>query len=996
MKNFHFTRHHTAVAALILSILFVNVSCNRSAEYPGYRLIDKRFVKEVNAECLFFEHIKSGAKVFKIAADDPNKTFSISFKTVPETDGGTPHIMEHSVLNGSKNFPVKSPFDVLMKGSLNTFLNAMTSFDWTTYPVASMNEKDYFNLMHVYLDAVFNPLIYSDPRIFMQEGWHYELTSKDAPLVYKGVVYNEMKGAYSDPFTELSYQIMKNLFPVNGYSKESGGYPDAIPSLTYEQFLEFHRKYYHPSNSYILLYGDADLGKELDFIDKEYLSRYEKSDFKAEFPLNPPFDSVKEIHGWYPVIEGAPVNDQTFLSMNYVIGLNTDMNLTLSMQVLADILVNQEAAPVRKALQEAGIGRDVFAFFNNIQQNVLTIIVQNANPNDKDAFVSVVNEALKKVAQDGVDKELLKGVLNRKEFNLREGNSAQKGFIYGLQCMPGWLFAGDPYLGLEYEKPLAEVKKSIDSKMLEELIQKEMIDNKYGLVVVLEPKPGLEKENIDKTAKELADYKASLNEDELDKLVTATKELIEYQQKEDSPEAIATIPMLKLDDIGKESTWYSVREEQIEGVPVLYHKEFTNNVIYLTTWFDLRVLPQEFLPYASLLKELIGKLATETYSYEELENALNIKTGGFYANLKSFIPEGNNEKMTPKMSLTFKCTHDSLAPALELVSEIISKTIYSDKNRLSELLKRHQAQLESQVTQDGYSVAATRFGSYLTNQGRFDEITKGADYYWFITALEKRFDENPDEIINKLSKTASLLFSKSNMMTGLTCLEDDFALFTKSLGNLTGALPVTPVQFEQWNLLPEKKNEAFMTASKVQYVIKGYDYRKLNFDWSGKLLVLDQILSTDWLQSQIRIIGGAYGGWSSIDRNGNIYFASYRDPNLKETLDNYDATTKYLNNFSADSTDMTRYIIGTVARLDQPLTPSGKGQAAFNNYFSKITQEQLQKERNDVLATTAGDIRAMADLVSGVMGKDIFCVYGNDEKIKANKDLFSNLLVLQK
>jgi Zn-dependent M16 (insulinase) family peptidase len=996
MKKLSFLRSCTLGASLIIISAILNISCNRTPEYPGYRLIEKRFVKEVNAECLYLEHIKSGAKVFKIAADDPNKTFSITFKTVPETDAGAPHIMEHSVLNGSKNFPVKSPFDVLMKGSLKTFLNAMTSSDWTMYPVASMNEKDYFNLMHVYLDAVFNPLIYDDPRIFMQEGWHYELISEDAPINYKGVVYNEMKGAYSDPMSELGYQIMKNLFPANGYSKESGGYPSAIPSLTYEQFLDFHRKYYHPSNSFILLYGNADLAKELDFIDNEYLSKYDKSDFKADFPLNPPFESEKEVDGFYPVIEGTPVADQTYLSMSYVIGTNTDMNLTLSLQVLADVLVNQESAPLRKALQEAGIGKDVFAGFMNIHQNVLAIIVQNANASDKDAFVSLLNETLKKVVSEGIDKETLRGVLNRTEFNLREGNSAQKGLQYGFQCLPGWLFAGDPYLCLEYEKPLAEVKKSLESRQLEDLIQKEMIDNPYRLLVVLEPKPGLEKENMEKTARELAVYKKSLNEEELDKMVNETKQLIEYQQKEDSPEALATIPMLKLEDIGKDATWYGVEEKKNEGVPVLFHKEFTNNIIYLTSWFDLRVLPQEMLPYASLLRELIGKLATENYSYEELDNALNITTGGFYASLNSFVPGGDYDMMIPKLSISFKTTHENLAPAFEIISEIINKTNFSDKDRLSTLLKRHQVQLETRVNQDGIGVATTRFESYLNNRGLFGETTSGADYYWFITDLEKKFSDNPDEVISMLSKTADLLFSKGNMTIGITCPENDFGLFAKSFKNFAAALPDKHAEFVKWDFIPDKKNEAFVTASKVQYVVKGYDYKKLGFNWTGKLLVLKQILSTDWLQTRIRVIGGAYGGWAEINRNGIIYFASYRDPNLKETLDNYDATADYLGSFSADSTDMTRYIIGTVARLDQPLTPSGRGDAAFNNYFSGITREQLQAERSAVLSTTADDIKGMKDLVSGVMDKDQFCVYGNEEKIKANKDLFTSILVLQK
>ena len=373
-------------------MMSLSSACKHEPSYAGYRLVEKKFVKEVNADCYLFEHIKSGARVLKIAADDPNNTFSIAFKTIPESDAGTPHIMEHSLLNGSKNFPVKSPFDVLSKGSLNTFLNAMTYPDFTVFPVASVNTKDYFNLMHVYLDAVFNPLIYSDPRIFMQEGWHYELNSKDSPLEYKGVVYNEMKGAFSSPERELWYQIQKNLFPDNGYRFSSGGYPSAIPTLTYADFVSFHKRHYHPSNSYIFLYGNADLEQELAFIDKEYLSKYDKADPGTDVKLNPPFTALKEVNANYPVIEGAPVDHQTYLAMNWVIGKGSDQATVIALDILADVLVNQESAPVRKALNEAGIGKDIYGAAQNMQQNMFSIVVQNANVADKDSFRAIITE----------------------------------------------------------------------------------------------------------------------------------------------------------------------------------------------------------------------------------------------------------------------------------------------------------------------------------------------------------------------------------------------------------------------------------------------------------------------------------------------------------------------------------------------------------------------------------------------------------------------------
>jgi len=981
---------------IIMSVcLTLLSSCNRNSSYPGYRLIEKRFVQEVNADCYLLEHIKSGARVLKIAADDPNKTFSIAFRTIPESDAGTPHILEHAVLNGSRNFPVKSPFDILSKGSLNTFLNAMTSADFTIYPVASMNNQDYFNLMHVYLDAVFNPLIYDNPRIFMQEGWHYELTDKDDPLAYKGVVYNEMKGAFSSPEREMWYRIRQNLFPENGYRFSSGGYPAAIPLLTYEDFISFHRRNYHPSNSYIFLYGDADLGKELAFIDREYLSKYEKTDDPADIPVNSPFKAIKEVTAYYPVIEGAPTDQQTYLAMNWVIGSGYDPAMVMALDVLADVLVNQESAPVRKAMQEAGIGKDIYATTQNMLQNTFSIVVQNANPADKDTFRNVIMRTLRKVSSARIDNETLEGSLNRMEFRLREGNDAQKGLTYNFRCIRGWLFTQDPFPSLEYEKQLTTIKKSPTSTYLEELITREMVDNPYGLVVVVEPKPGLEKEVAAVTTKELTDRKLKMSQAELDSMMATTNNLIAYQQKEDSPEALATIPLLKLSDIRPEAAWYETTVLNLSGVKQLYYKDFTNGIVYLNLWFDLRVLPEEKLPYAALLSELLGKMDAGPYDYEKLDKSLNINTGGFYNALNVFLPAQDDQNLVPKFTIQIKTTPEKLDTALSLLAEIINRTKLDNKDRLFELLKRHHSQVESNVKQNGFGVAATRLESYYSRRGVFAENTRGLNYYWFLSDLTSLFTNGSDQIITDLKQVYDLLFVKSNLTAGITCSEIDFKTYSGSFGTFAAGLKEKPVVHNSWALPPTAKNEGILTASKVQYVVQGFDFRKLGLPWDGKWNVLSQILSTDWLQTRIRVIGGAYGGWSSIGKNGSAYLASYRDPNLTETLDNYKATVDYLSKFSADSTAMTRYIIGTIAGLDYPLTPSQRGETAFRWFMELTNPEDIQHERDDVLATSAADIRNMKDDIAEILNQNVFCVYGNDEKLKSNKTLFKDLVVIQ-
>ncbi|MEJ2054391.1 MAG: insulinase family protein [Calditrichaceae bacterium] len=964
--------------------------------YHGFKLIEKKFVKEVNADCYYFIHEKSGARLLKIAAEDPNKTFSITFKTVPESNAGTPHIMEHSVLNGSENFPVKSPFDVLLKGSLNTFLNAMTGGDLTIYPVASMNNKDYFNLMHIYLDAVFNPLIYKDPRILKQEGWHYELTNKDSALVYKGVVYNEMKGAFSSPDRELGYQVDKNLFPDNGYHFSSGGYPSEIPTLTYEDFINFHKKYYHPSNSYIYLYGDADLDKELAFIDREYLSAYKKSDAEIKIPLQKPFNEMKEVNAYYSAPEGSSMENQSYLALNYVSGLNTDQKLIFALDILAEVLVNGESAPVRLAVQEAGIGKEIRAGVDEMKQNVFQIRVQNANPADKDKFLAIVNESLQKVIDNGLDMEAVEGRLNRIEFRLREGDDAQKGLTYNFQALNGWLFAQDPFLSLQYEKPLAEIKSAIKEGYLQKVIKEYMLNNPHSLLLVLEPKPGLEAEIAEKTETELADYKASLSKKEVNELVDETKGLIEYQEREDSDEALATIPMLELKDINPKAEWYGISENKVKGVSVLHHETFTNNVVYARLYYDLRVLPTELVPYAALLAEVMGSMNTRNYSYGELDKALNLQTGGFSTFLNSYLENRNDDNLLPKFIVNSKSTNDKVDKMFELITEIVNNTNYADKDRLEDVLTRYQSRLESNIKQNGFGYTRTRLLSYFSNEGMFDEMTGGVEYYRFITGLAGNFDKKSDEIIANLNKTAALLFNRNNLMTSVTCSAEDLPKFNDNVNKFIATQPEHEVNYQTWNFKPEKKNEGLLAASKVQYVIKGYDYKKLGYHWNGQMRVLSQILSSDYLQNQIRVIGGAYGGFSAFGSNGIAYFASYRDPNLKKTLQNYDATPEYLDKFAADDKEMVRYIIGTIARIDRPLTPSQQGNAAVRYYFEKTTREDLQKEREAALSVTAKDIKDMKKMVEDILSQNTYCVYGNEEKIQSEKKLFSELVPLSK
>ncbi len=998
-KSNYFKGQSLFIITLFLSFMILSTTSKAIKDpknFHGFKLIEKRFVKELNADCYLLEHIKSGARLFKIASTDPNKTFAISFKTIPDSDCGTPHIIEHSVLNGSKNFPVKSPINMLIKGSLQTFINAFTSKDFTMYPVASMNNKDYFNLMHVYLDAVFNPLLLDDPRIFKQEGWHNELIDKDKPIEYKGIVYGEMKGAFSDPERELRREVFRNLFPDNGYGFESGGYPYAIPSLTREAFLNFYKRYYHPENSYIFLYGNADFEKELEFIDSQYLSKYERGNNPTVIEPQKPFDAMKDLTRYYPITEGANLNNQTYLSLNFVAGDGTDQSLTWALQILMQSLVDQESAPIRLALQKAGIGQDVSSSINSFQQNTIIITVKNANPKDKEKFYEIVMSGLKEAAEKGVDKKEVEGLINAFEFQLREGNDAQKGLTNIFQSWTGFAFANDPFLGLEYEKPLAVLKASLNNSYLEDILKKYFVNNPHSLLLTLEPKPGIDKEQNAKVEEDLKKYKASLSEEAIASLIKETKDLIDFQKREDSQEAIATIPLLDLKDINPKATFFSVEGKKIDGITTIHHEEFTNKIVYTNLYFDLRVLPQNLIPYASLLSNVLGIMNTEKYTYGQLNRFQNNNTGGFNTYIKSYLENQDDSKLIPKFVVSTKAMNNKLDKLFELCSEVLNKTKLDDKERLKSILVKHQSQLDANIKSDGSEVVNDRVLAYFNNQGVFNELTSGMDYYQFVTNLLRDFDKNADQIISNLSNVSKLLFTKENLIASITSDKNDLTAYAKEFSSFIKTLPSGKQAFNDWQLKIDKKNEGFLSSSKVQYVVEGYNFKKLGYSWSGKMLVLNRAISREWLYKSIRVVGGAYGGYSTMSIDGNVKFVSYRDPNLKETLDNYKKVYDFVLNFEADENSMKRYIIGSIADLDRPLTFSQKGNKAFSYYFTKTKAEDLQKEREEIINTKREDINSFAKMIKDIIDQASYCVYGNAEKIEGNKDLFKNFVKIDK
>lgn len=963
--------------------------------YHNFKLLMEKEVKEIKGVCRLFSHVKSGAKLMYIQCDDDNKVFSITFRTPPTDSTGLPHILEHSVLCGSRKFPSKDPFVELAKGSLNTFLNAMTFSDKTMYPIASRNDKDFTNLMEVYLDAVFYPNIYKKEEILMQEGWHYELHNEKDDLKYKGVVYNEMKGAFSSPEQILFRKIQETLFPNTPYRHDSGGDPEVIPELTYDQFIDYHKQYYHPSNSYIHLYGDGNILEHLKFIDDEYLSAFEKIETNTQIPVQAAFDEQQEVVVEYPISTNEREEDKTFLSLNFVVSQSTNPELHLAFDILNNILLGSPAAPLKKALLEEGLGKDVFGSFDyTVLQPVFSVVSKNTNENEKSRFNQVVFDTLQNLVKNGLDKKLIEASINSYEFRLREADFGRypKGLIYAMKSMESWLHDADPTMHLSYEESLGKIKTALTSKYFEKLIEDYLIKNFHRSLLIVKPKRGLAKEIEQQVTNQLKEHKEGLSEDQLKELVKRTKELERFQEEPNSQEELEAIPLLELDDIDKNPEKLPIEEKELDGIKVLHHPVFTNEIVYMNLLFDTQHISKDLIPYMGLLSFVLGKVSTEKLNYEELSNEINIYTGGIYFNTEVYSRKDNDEEFYPKFTLKSAALVKQLPKLVELSKEVLENTLFTEEKRLKEIIQEVKSRLESVILNEGHVVAARRATSYFSPVGFYQEMTTGISFYQFIADLENNFNSKKQEVRDNLEKVKNLIFNKNNLLISVTTDEKDYNEVEKGFGNIISSLKENTLEKANLDFKPNPLNEGLLTSSKIQYVAKAFNYRKLGFDYKGQMQVLKTIVSLDYLWKKVRVSGGAYGAMAGISRNGNMYFTSYRDPNLKETLNVYDNMKDYINGFKADKREMTKYIIGTISKLDAPLSPSSKGDRSTAYYMSGITYEDLETERNEILNTKHTDIQDLSKLVEKLMQENNYCILGNENKIKQSEEIFNNLV----
>ena len=959
----------------------------------GYTLLSTEYIKEIDSNVHLYEHDRTKARILFMKNEDPHKTFGIAFRTPPHDSTGVAHIIEHSVLCGSRKFPLKDPFIELSKGSLNTYLNAMTYPDKTIYPISSQNDADFHNLMDVYLDAVFFPNIYKNDFILMQEGWRYHLENAEDPLEYKGVVYNEMKGAFSSPEEVGFRKIKEALFPDTTYHNESGGAPDAIVDLTYEDFLAFHKKYYHPSNSYIGLYGDMDIEEVLGFIDKDYLSHFDYQPVDSQVADQEPFEKAKQVDTYYSVAEDKP--NQLYVSYNCVVGKTVDRELMVGLSILEYLLLETPASPLKKALINEGIGEDVFgAFQTHLKQPIFSVMAKNVSEDKKERFYEVIDETLRKLVKEGIPKSLLQGALQIKEFELREGDfkGYSKGLLYYIGAMKSWIYDEDPNIYLRYEGLIEALNAKKETNYFEELIEKYLLNNNHSVKMIIHPKVGLDAAIDEKVNKKLEKIKSSWSKEELEACIEKTHRFNEMQKQADSPEAIASIPLLKKEELDHETIFPRYEVTEKNNTKYIVTPIFTNEIAYINYFIDLEGIPEKSLPYLGMLVGMLSKLDTASYNYEALSMAIDEHLGGIEFHVQAM----HNVKQTDTFKKMFvvktKALIHQLDEQVKLVHTIMNETLFEDRKRIREIIKEMKSMMEMALSSEGHKIAYGMLLASFSAAEAFDEDTKGLAFYKHVCEIDNNWETKQDEVIENLKAAYDLFMNRKRYTIGLTVDED---LSHKCIEAVEGTLAKlkeeeiveTEIAFEAHSI-----RKGLIYPGNVNYVAMGYNFKKLGFSYHGGLVMLKSILSMDYLWNEVRVKNGAYGCFADFRKSGNMFFVSYRDPNIEKTIEIYKQMPNYIENLNLGEREMLQYLIGTISSMDFPYTASTEGYTAQIYALMGTTKEDIQQIRDDIFNTTNETLRSFAEPIRKVLEMDQYCVFGNTGSIEQNASLFDDTL----
>jgi Zn-dependent M16 (insulinase) family peptidase len=952
----------------------------------SFTLIQTRVIPEINTTGKLYVHDQTGARLLSLSNNDENKCFGISFRTPAADSTGVAHIMEHSVLCGSRKYPVKEPFVEIVKGSLQTFVNAFTFPDKTCYPCASQNLQDFYNLVDIYMDAVLYPLI--PEHTLRQEGWHYEIDNPDAALTYKGVVFNEMKGAYSSPDDLLGDKSRGSLFPSNTYGLDSGGDPLAIPDLTYSAFKSFHENYYHPSNSYIYFYGDDPEEERLNIMEN-WLKDFEPRQVNSQVPLQERFSQPIQLT--FPYDSGDSSDAKTYLTVNWMLSESTDVQSALDFSLLGHILLATPASPLKRALIESGLGEDVTGDFeDHLRQTMFSAGLKGIQPGNQDKVEKLILETLARLVHEGIDPQTIAASMNTIEFLLREQNTGR--FPRGLKLMLGslttWLYDGDPLDALAFEAPLQVLKNKVqEGRYFESLIEKHLLNNNHRTTIILVPDPqeGKRRETLEN--ERLAKVKTAMTKADIERVIAEAAALKLRQDTPDSPEALATIPSLSLNDIERGIKPLPNLETKLSGAPVLFHDLFTNGILYLDLGFDLHALPQDLLPYAGLLGRMLLEMGTSREDFVKLTQRIGRDTGGIRSNVFSSAVRGSDRPAT-YFFLRGKAIASQAPALLDVLHDILLDARLDQRERFKQIVLERKAGLEAGLVPGGSSVVNQRLRARFNQADWLSEQISGITHLFFLRSLADSIEKDWNSVLDKLEKTRAALVNRSNMIANITLDAENFKTFEPRLAAFLESLPAHQSIDAEWNPVFADGNEGLTIPAQVNYVGKGANLYKLGYQQNGSVQVINNYLQATWLWEKVRVQGGAYGGHSTFDTYSGVFtFLSYRDPNLRASLDIYDATANFLKNLEISETELTKSIIGTIGDLDSYLLPDAKGWIAMSRHLLNYDDTQRQLFRDQVLGTNAQDFKAFGQVLAGMVDSGVVVVLGSADAIeKANKE----------
>lgn len=964
--------------------------------YSCFTLKKKQRIDEIDSDVYLFEHDLLGCSLFAIKNKDINKTFSVAFNTIPTDSTGVAHILEHSVLMGSKKYPVNDVFGEINKGGLMTFLNAMTGSDLTYYPFATRNKKEYFNIMDVYCDVVFNPLL--DRATFEQEGYHYHRENEQDPVHFQGVVYNEMKGAFSDPTRLIFHHIFSGLMPGSTYAHESGGDPKNIPDLSYEQFVDFHHHHYHPSNGTFFLYGDADLAEELAYLQSNFLNRFSEKEQACSPALGEPISEIQHITDTYSVNSGDTA-EKTFLAVGTEVCTVMERQLNTSFQIIAGILFNSDASPLKNGIITSGLCKDFGGFYvsSSCPKTFMTCYLIGSEAEKKDAFLELYTSILTDMVNRGIDRHLLLSELNKFEFNAREeASKAQRGLNLIGKSMTALKYGADPFHSLVYEQLFHTVReKALHERYFEELIKKYLLANPATVVVTLSPDP--EKAGRDRTAEQqrIDTHLDTLEAGAEEKLTRRTEELMAMQMQANSPEKLAKLPRLSLDDLSSSIDFHETVPTEMFGRQVLVNELATNHISYIDIGFHFDSLPSHLLPYLDLFGSIITEIGTKKMDYVHFAKEIATCTGGFSHSVTTYTPLTQKDPVKPIFWLHVKCLPEYLERTIRIMAEIFSELSLEDRSRIQEIVGREYAWAEHSIQSEGYMLPATRIFSHLSTAGRYNEMIHGVTSYQALKELSSNYQQMEDTFLAGLQEIATLLFNRHNLHLSITADTQEVSHFSQLGTAIVDSLHSAPVIKQELQVHDHVDHEAFITSAEVVFAAQGGNLLKNGDGYNGHFEVLKTYLNRDYLWNSVRQMGGAYGCFLQFSQfTGNLALISYRDPQVRKTYSAYENIPTIIGNLDLHEKALEQLIIGTYGGFDPHQSQAAVGATARNEYFVGITPSYKQQRLREITATTIADLRMFAQPFAQLFQNSHRAIIGNRAKIEKDNDLFDTITEL--